>query len=1124
MWPDDRDLPVVVEAAFGADVNADPGTWLWTDLSGRLAGTPITVRVLDAQFSPGTCSVTLLNDDGALTPLHPMSPYWPDVELGTPLRVAVRRVEDGFGRTSSAGWGTADSGQVWSAFGAGGANLITDQTISGGKARQSVPVTAAYRASWLPGLKLRDCRVRLSGLSLPFTDVTGGSVEPGNILLRMQSISQYYLARVEITTAEQVVCKLYDPAGALLASATVPGLTHSASQSLEVVAEVVGSRLRMKVWPTGGAEPSGWAVTATDTSLSLPGGVGVRTGVAAGNTNTLPVVASFDSVTVYVDRFSGFADQWEPTFIPITTGESASAVRVTCSGILRRLGQGTQPDQSPLRRTIAGSGPVAYWPVEDGVTAGQAGAATAGAPPLTVTGSVEFKPVADYTYNTNVTRYGTSALANLAAGGSLSASLPAVATAATATGWTVHVATQADPANLSGDLVMAEWATPGGTFVRWQLVMLKAVNMQVIAYDSSGAATVVLDRGGARTSFDTFGVAARQSGSNIAVALYTSATSEPTGTVPGTLTGITSIAVNPTGTTAIVDMPFGHIAVWASDARPYRMGATVDSYGEIVWDALRSYLGEPAHVRLARLAAEDGVPLAAVPAVDAEAVARMGWQSAAPRLELYEECVEADLGVLYEDGFGLGYIPRTSRYNKPVDMTVDLSGYAVTGRGDVLEPAYDDRGVRNQWTVERRDGSSAVSDDPASQRKGVYSDSVELNLASDAGLMDQAAWRVHLGTVVDLREDTFPLDLAANPGLVDGWLSCGVGSRIVRTNPPAQYPGPLDRLVAGWSETLAPRSWLVQVTPSPAASWDIATIDGEQRVAADGSALAADLTAGGMSLLLASTADNGPWTTDPADFPLPVRVGGERVTASSIASSATDGFGRTASNGWGTADSGQAWTTSGGAAADYSVSGGLGLISQGSVNVMRHATLPAVWTDIDVTVDVSWLIGSAVGASATGWLLAGDDLNNYYAARVELTTAGTVNLALLKRSGGILSFIPGAAASAGAHAGGNSWRLRLRKGGTGLRAEVTNLSSGASAVVVGADVDAGLTGGGSIAGVAGRLEAGNTNSLPVVVRFDGFAVLSPQVVTLSARGVNGVQREWPAGAEVDVWQPAIAAL
>lgn len=893
-WPDDQELPVEVWAAFGADLTDSPDMWSWTDLSDRLRAEPIRLRAGKSggasRVSPGTCTVTLVNDDAALTPLHPMSPYWPDVELGTPLRVSLRHVEDAFGRTSTTSWGATDGGLVWSGYGAGGSILSTDFPMSGGTARHSVPVAAAFRTSWLPAVSLRDCRVHLSGVSLPFSDVTGGSVEPGNILLRAQSTSVYYLARVEITTGEAVLCRLYNPSGGLLASATVPGLTHSASQTLEVVAEVSGFTLAMKVWATGSAEPAGWAVTATDDSLTLPGGVGIRTGVAGGNSNAKPVVASYESVTVWVDRFSGFADQWEPTYVP--TGEvnasgiaeMASAVRVTCSGILRRLQQGRQLALSPLRRTITASSPAVYYPAEDGVVATAAGSAMSGEQPLTVSGTVEFKPVDDYQYNTRTIRYGTSALADLAGGGSMSVTLSGAVSAATTSAWTVHAIAKADVTLTSGDVVLLGWSTPGGTHSRWELRLVKATGRtQVIAYTGAGTATVVIDRPAVLTSFTTWAVTGWQvAPGSIEVTYWLAASAPMTNSVAGTLGGVAAMTVNPTGATSSIPMPVGHLAVWSDTTIPYRTEPMFDSYGGVVFEALRSFRDEAAHDRLARLAAEDGVALD-MPDVDEDAVQRMGWQAAGTALDLYRECEDVDGGVLSERGFGLAYLPRSHRYNPPVDLTIDLATYAVTGRAEVLSPVFDDQDIRNEWTVERRDGSFVVASDPVSQRRGVYSDAIELNLASDGQLPDQASWRVHLDSGVDLREATFPIDLAANPGLVDGWLSCGVGSRIVRTNPPAQHrPGDLDRLVEGWTETIGPRSWLAQVAPSPAEPWDVAVADGDQLAGADGSTLAASLTDTGMTLSLASTAQNGVWTTAAAQFPMDLRVGGERVTASAI--------------------------------------------------------------------------------------------------------------------------------------------------------------------------------------------------------------------------------------------------
>ncbi|WP_307962279.1 hypothetical protein [Salinispora arenicola] len=49
--------------------------------------------------------------------------------------------------------------------------------------------------------------------------------------------------------------------------------------------------------------------------------------------------------------------------------------------------------------------------------------------------------------------------------------------------------------------------------------------------------------------------------------------------------------------------------------------------------------------------------------------------------------------------------------------------------------------------------------------------------------------------------------------------------------------------------------------------------DGPQRAPADGSTIAA-VSESALMLTLTSTAENGAWTTDPADFPMDLRIGG----------------------------------------------------------------------------------------------------------------------------------------------------------------------------------------------------------------------------------------------------------
>src|SRR6185312_3648566 len=74
------------------------------------------------------------------------------------------------------------------------------------------------------------------------------------------------------------------------------------------------------------------------------------------------------------------------------------------------------------------------------------------------------------------------------------------------------------------------------------------------------------------------------------------------------------------------------------------------------------YSGELAGDRLVRLAAEEGVPLTVIG--DTADTAAMGVQTSATLLDLFSECEDADQGVLYERGAGLGYLTRTSLYNQ----------------------------------------------------------------------------------------------------------------------------------------------------------------------------------------------------------------------------------------------------------------------------------------------------------------------------------------------------------------------------------------------------------------------------------------------------------------------------
>jgi hypothetical protein len=58
-----------------------------------------------------------------------------------------------------------------------------------------------------------------------------------------------------------------------------------------------GATLRAKAWAATDTEPP-WQLSVTDTGLTAPGSVGVRSTLDSANTNTLPVTFTYDNFQV----------------------------------------------------------------------------------------------------------------------------------------------------------------------------------------------------------------------------------------------------------------------------------------------------------------------------------------------------------------------------------------------------------------------------------------------------------------------------------------------------------------------------------------------------------------------------------------------------------------------------------------------------------------------------------------------------------------------------------------------------------------------------------------------------------------------------------------------------------
>ncbi|MFJ4682063.1 carbohydrate binding domain-containing protein [Streptomyces sp. NPDC088789] len=200
-------------------------------------------------------------------------------------------LRDAFSRTSSSGWGTADTGNVWLTVGGG---VATDYTVSG-----------AYASHILSTVDT----TRRTGIAAPHADVdiycdittsaaaTGDSLY-GAVCARMLDANNLYMARLEFTTGNainltvrEMVAGVQTQLGSLF---TLP-FTHSPGTFVRVRFQLSGSTLRARAWRASDPEPDVWRITTTDTSLTAAQQIGTRSVRVTGNTNTAAVEIRYEN-------------------------------------------------------------------------------------------------------------------------------------------------------------------------------------------------------------------------------------------------------------------------------------------------------------------------------------------------------------------------------------------------------------------------------------------------------------------------------------------------------------------------------------------------------------------------------------------------------------------------------------------------------------------------------------------------------------------------------------------------------------------------------------------------------------------------------------------------------------
>lgn len=569
-------------------------------------------------------------------------------------------------------------------------------------------------------------------------------------------------------------------------------------------------------------------------------------------------------------RFTGEVSSW-PQRWDVTGGDVW--VPITAQGVLRRLGQGASPFGSVMYRglTTMTVPPVAYWPCEDGEDATTLASAVGG-PPMKIAGTPELAAYRAFECSDPIPLLSQSEWSGLVPAHPATGSVQ------------VRFLAAVPPGGAPNGQTICRIRTSGSAYL-WHLNYGTGGDLRLQAFGENGG---VGDTG--FVAFNANGKQLRvsvelaQNGSNIDYAVAILEAGSSSGLVyAGTITGQTvgqaqRIIISPDG--GIDDIAIGHISVQS----------TITDLFDLA-DQLSGYVGEPAGRRIQRLCGEEAIPFTGVG--DLDATMMLGPQRPATLLDLIGEAAAADLGILYEprDTLGLAYRTRGSLYNQDPALELD---YAAGHLVPPLEPTDDDQQVRNDVTVTREGGSSAratrtvgpISTAAPPDGVGRYDESASVAVRYDTQLPDIAGWLLHLGTTDEARYPTLAVNLAApgvadDPILVADVVAVDVGDLLTIGNLPAWMPpGVVGQIAQGFTETIGPYTRKIEANCGPASPYRVG-VYGTARYGTAGSQLASGVSSSATTLSVTST--SGPrWTTDAAEMPFDIIIGGERMTVTAI--------------------------------------------------------------------------------------------------------------------------------------------------------------------------------------------------------------------------------------------------
>lgn len=549
--------------------------------------------------------------------------------------------------------------------------------------------------------------------------------------------------------------------------------------------------------------------------------------------------------------------------------------------------------------------------------------------------------------------------------------------------------------------------------------------------------------------------------------------------------------------------------------------------------AATAYASERAGNRLLRVAEETGIDLYVIG--DPEDTERMGAQSVATRSQVIEDCVAVDGGLIYSrrDALALSYRTQKSLLNADA---VALSYNGQKHLSDALEPTDDDQVLRNDVTISRPGGGAARAAKETGTRSiaevGRYNTAYALNAYTDDRLLPLAEYAVHLGTWDELRYPVVEVEQARNAFVADeplAWAirNLDIGDPLRLTGLPAWLPpDDVELMFRGVTETLRNRSWSFRWnTQSYGPFRSINILDtlpegGHNLASAAVSVLESSATDSATTFTVNTPGPVALWRTGAVNRA--IRIGGELMTVGTIADSVTDTFTRTVASGWGSTDTGEAWTNAGGTAANYNVAAGVGTISLATINASRRLTLPTTYGD-STTVARFTISANPTGDDVETTLMGRyQDGSNYMQASIFWDGDATfADLQIVRRlAGAATTLAVRTAPFTQASSFLTAW-LMFQCHGTAYRmkAWIGARSNEPTRWLLSA-TDSSFSSG--LNGIRGNIQPSFSGSTPVTVTVEDYAVVNPQTFSSVTRSQNSIVKAQAAGTAVDIDKPFYA--